>query len=300
MSISIELFGKKLNTPLIPASGVWGYGDEYDFVNNKSIGAFCTKGLSVKAKEGNPVPRITETECGVLNSVGLQNIGIKKFIDEKIPKIKDLGPKIIVNFFGNTEQEYIEAAQMLDGVDAVFALEMNVSCPNIKLGGIGFGQDAKMLEKLTSEVKKHTKKPLIVKLTPNVTDITVIAKATEAGGADAVSLINTVRGLAIDVKTKKPVLATPIGGYSGKGIKPIALRAVYETAKVVKIPVIGIGGIYSAEDVLEFIMAGAVAVQIGSAVFLDPNVCELMSKDLLDHCQKHGIKDISSLRGAAL
>lgn len=299
-AIKTRLFGTELRTPLIPASGVWGYGDEYDFVNNDYIGAFSTKGLSVKPREGNPVPRIAETECGVLNSVGLQNVGIKCFIEEKMPKIKDLGPKIIVNFFGNTEEEYIEAARLLGEVKEVFALEMNVSCPNVKTGGISFGQEPKMIEKLTSEVKKQSSKPLIVKLTPNVTDLPTIAKAAEAGGADAVSLINTVRGMSIDLKTGRPSLATPIGGYSGKGIKPIAVRAVYETAKAVKLPVIGIGGIYTAEDVLEFMMAGAAAVQIGSAVFSDPNVCELISKDLISYCEKNKIKELGSLVGKAL
>ncbi len=299
-AIKVRLFDAELKTPLIPASGVWGYGDEYDFVNNEFLGAFSTKGLSIKPREGNPVPRIAETECGVLNSVGLQNVGIKCFIEEKMPKIKDLGPKIIANFFGNTEEEYMDAARSLGAVKELFALEMNVSCPNIKTGGISFGQDPKMIEKLTSEVKKQSKKPLIVKLTPNVSNIPAIAKAAEEGGADAISLINTVRGMSIDIRTGKPSLATPIGGYSGKGIKPIAVRAVYETAKAVKIPIIGMGGIYTAEDVVEFMMAGASAVQIGSAVFSDPNICETIAKDLRLYCQENKIKDLSSIVGKAL
>jgi len=298
--ISVKLFGEKLKTPLIPASGVWGYGDEYDFVDQKYLGAFVTKGLSVRPREGNPVPRIAETECGMLNSVGLNNVGIKYFIEEKLPKVKNLGTKIIVNFFGNTEEEYIEAAKMLANVPEVFALEMNVSCPNVKSGGIAFGQDPKLIEDLTASVKKITSKPLIVKLTPNVTNIPIIAKAAEFGGADAVSLINTVRGMSIDIKTKRPTLATPIGGYSGKAIKPIAVRAVYETAKEIKIPIIGIGGIYTAEDVIEFLMAGATAVQIGSAVFANPNICEIISKNLITYCENNDIKNLLSLYKAAL
>ena len=293
--ISVKLFGERLNTPLIPASGVWGYGDEYDFVDKQYLGAFVTKGLSVKPKEGNPVPRIAETECGMLNSVGLQNVGIKCFIEEKLPKVKDLGTKIIVNFFGNTEEEYLEAAKMLTKAPEIFALEMNVSCPNVKTGGISFGQDPTVLEHLTALVKKNISKPLIVKLTPNVADIPLVAKAAEKGGADAVSLINTVRGMSIDIRTGKPSLATPIGGYSGKAIKPIAVRAVYETAKVVNIPIIGIGGIYTAEDVIEFLMAGASAVQIGSAVFCDPNVCESISKGLKIYCEKNA-KDLGMIK----
>lgn len=299
-NIKVKLFGQELNTPLIPASGVWGYGDEYDFVDQSSLGAFVTKGLSAKPRQGNPVPRIAETECGVLNSVGLQNVGIECFIQEKLPKVKDLGTKIIVNFFGNTEDEYLEAVKMLSNSPEIFALEMNVSCPNVKTGGIAFGQDPSMIKSLTQSVKKHCSKPLIVKLTPNVANIPLIAKAAEQGGADAVSLINTVRGMSIDIKTGRPSLATPIGGYSGKGIKPIAVRAVYETAKEIKIPIIGIGGIYTADDVIEFLMAGASAVQIGSAIFLDPNICNNIVKDLKTYCKNNEVKDLSSIIGKAL
>jgi len=298
--IKIKLFKETLDTPLIPASGVFGYGDEYDFINRNAIGAFVTKGLSLEPKDGNPTPRITETECGVLNSVGLQNIGIKAFVNEKLPEIKKLKMRIIVNFFGNTEEEYVKVAEMLNKQDDLFALEMNVSCPNVKTGGLAFGQDPKLITQLTKAVKKVTKKPLIVKLTPNVTSIPEIAKAAEDGGADAVSLINTVTALKIDIKTRRPMLGNTIGGLSGRAIKPIAVRAVYEAVKAVKIPVIGMGGIYTAEDALEFIMAGATALQVGSAIFYEPDICAMICKDLKDFMQKNNIKDLETIRGCAL
>ncbi len=298
--LKINLFGETLKSPLIMASGVFGYGDEYDFIDTNAIGAFSTKGLSINPKEGNVTPRIVETTAGIINSVGLQNIGIKKFIDEKMPDIKKLDMKIIANFFGNSDEEYIEAVKMLNNIKEIFALEMNISCPNVKKGGLSCGQDASHVHKLTSEVRVKTKKPLIVKLTPNVTRITDIAKAAEDAGADAVSLINTVKAMKIDIKTGRPILGNNMGGLSGRAIKPIAVNAVYEVAKAVKIPVIGMGGIFSAEDVIEFFMAGASCVQIGSAVFYNPNICSLIYKDLYDFCENNKIKKLSDLKGRAL
>lgn len=298
--ISVKLFGQKLNTPLIVASGTFGYGDEYDFIDTASIGAFCTKGLSLDPREGNPTPRIVETEYGMINSVGLQNVGVKRFLEEKLPEIKKLNMKVIVNFFGNTEQEYLRLAEMLDGVKEVFALEMNVSCPNVEKCGLAFGQDPKTLSRITAAVKSKTSKPLIVKLTPNVTDITEIAKAAEGAGADAVSMINTIKAMAIDIKTGKPILGNITGGLSGKAVKPVAVRCVYETAKAIKIPIIGLGGIYTAEDVIEFFMAGASAVQVGSAIFSDPDVCKKICSDLKDYCNNNKIKKLDDIRGSAL
>jgi dihydroorotate dehydrogenase (NAD+) catalytic subunit len=298
--IKVKLFKETLATPLIPASGVFGYGDEYDFIQREAIGAFVTKGLSLEPKEGNPTPRIAETACGIMNSVGLQNIGIKSFVNDKLPEIKKLKMKIIVNFFGNTEQEYIGVAQLLDKQKEVFALEMNVSCPNVKCGGIAFGQDPDLIERLTKAVRKVTKKPLIVKLTPNVTSIPEIASAAEDGGADAISLINTVTALKIDINTRKSALGAGTGGLSGRAIKPIAVRAVYEAAKTVKVPIIGMGGIYTAEDALEFIMAGATALQVGSAMFYEPDICAIICKDMKDFMRKNNIKSLDDIRGCAL
>ncbi|MFH1223778.1 MAG: dihydroorotate dehydrogenase [Pseudomonadota bacterium] len=298
--ISVKLFGQKLNTPIIMASGTFGYGNEYDFIDINSIGAICTKGLSLAPREGNPTPRIVETEYGMINSVGLQNVGVKAFIKEKLPEIRNLNTKIIANFFGNTEEEYLEVAKILDGVKEIFALEMNVSCPNIKSGGLSFGQCPKQINKLTSGVKKLTTKPLIVKLTPNVTEIKDIAKAAEDGGADAVSMINTIKAMKIDIKTGKPILGNIMGGLSGKAVKPVAIRCVYETAKTIKIPIIGLGGIYDAEDVIEFFMAGASAVQVGSAIFQDPDVCKRICGDLRTYMDKNKIKDMNEIKGRAL
>lgn len=298
--IKVKLFKETLETPLIPASGTFGYGDEYDFIQKDAIGAFVTKGLSLKPKEGNPTPRIAEVDGGIMNSVGLQNVGVDCFINEKLPVIKKLKMKIIVNFFGNTDEEYINVAQLLDKQKDIFALEMNVSCPNVKVGGLAFGQDPELIRQLTKAVKKVTKKPLIVKLTPNVTSIQDIAKAAEDGGADAISLINTVKAVKIDIHTRRPALGTAIAGLSGRAIKPIAVRAVYEAAQTVKIPIIGMGGIYTAEDALEFIMAGATALQVGSAIFYEPDICTIICKDLKDFMKRNGIKDLEEIKGCAL
>ncbi|MEI6093103.1 MAG: dihydroorotate dehydrogenase [bacterium] len=298
--LKIKLFGETLKSPLIMASGVFGYGDEYDFIDTNLIGAFATKGLSINPKEGNTTPRIVETAAGIINSVGLQNVGIKKFIEDKMPKIKNSKMKIIANFFGKSDEEYIEAAKQLNYVKEIFALEMNISCPNVKKGGLACGQDPAHVYKLTSEVRVSTKKPLIVKLTPNVTSITEIAKAAEDAGADAISLINTVKAMKIDIRTGRPMLGNQMGGLSGRAIKPIAIRAVYEVAKVVKIPIIGMGGIFSAEDVIEFFMAGSTCVQIGSAVFYNPDICATIYKDLNEFCTTNNIKKITDLRGKAL
>lgn len=295
MNLEIELFGQKLKTPFIPASGTFGYGEEYSFIDYSSIGAFVTKGLNLNGSEGNPRPRVAELETGLLNSIGLQNSGIYNFIENIYPNVKDLGPKIIVNFYGATEDEYIAVAKELNKID-VLAVEMNVSCPNIHAGGQSFGEKAEVLYNLTKKVKKELKHPLIVKLTPNVTDITVLAEAAISAGADGLSLINTLKGLAIDIEKAEFKIARRVAGYSGAGIKPVALRMVYEVRKKFKdIPIIGIGGIEKYSDVVEFAMLGVNAVQVGTAIFKDPNVFDKMTKDLKAYLTEKNYKSIQDI-----
>ena len=295
MNLEVELFGQKLKTPFIPASGTFGYGEEYEFVDYNNIGAFVTKGLSFNPVEGNPTPRIAELETGILNSIGLQNEGIQNFIKEKYPKVKNLSPKMLVNFYGKTEDEYIAVAKELNKID-ILAAEMNVSCPNVSKGGTSFGENPETLYRLTKKVKEHLRHPLVVKLTPNVTDIVLLASATIDAGADGLSLINTLKGLAIDVDTAEFKIARRIAGYSGAGIKPVALRMIYEVRQKFKdIPIIGIGGIYDYRDYLEFAMLGVNAVQVGTAIFKDPNVFDKMTKDLKAYLIEKKYKSIKDI-----
>lgn len=297
MDLSVNLGSLQLNNPVIAASGTFGYGLEYrSLVDLNAIGGFSTKGLSLKPKTGNPVPRVIETSSGMLNAIGLENIGLKVFLDEKLPQLENLNTRIIVNFFGDTSQEYVEMAQALSDVERLDALEMNVSCPNVEKGGLQFSSDPEVLTEVVSAVRKVSNKFLIVKLSPNVTDITLLAKAAENAGADALSVCNTFVGMSIDLKTRKPHLANRTGGLSGPAIKPLALNLVYQTVRAVKIPVIGIGGITSGEDAVEFLLAGAKAVQIGTANFIDPTSTLNVVEGIRKYCLSNGINSLSELK----
>ena len=297
MDLSVDLGGLRLINPVIAASGTFGYGLEYSsLVDLNGLGAFSTKGLSLKPKIGNPVPRVIETSSGMLNSIGLENIGIDAFLTEKLTQLKNIDTCIIVNFFGETSYEYVEMALALSDVERLDALEMNVSCPNLDKGGLQFSSDPSILAELVSAVRKVTKKFLIVKLSPNVTDITLLARAAENAGADALSVCNTFVGMSIDLKTRKPHLANKTGGLSGPAIKPLALNLVYKTAQMVKIPVIGIGGITSGDDAVEFLLAGAKAVQIGTANFIDPASTISVIDGIRKYCLSNGMKKLSELK----
>ena len=297
-SLEVDIAGLKLRNPVMPASGTFGYGEEYvPYLDLNGLGAIVTKGLSLQPKAGNKTPRICETVSGMLNAIGLQNVGIDVFIKHKMPFLNQIDSPVIVNFFGNTQEEYGEVAARLDDVEGVAALEMNISCPNVKHGGIVFGTEAKAAHDVISLVRKRTKKPLIVKLTPNVTDIRVTAQAAEDAGADALSLINTLTGMSVDVKTRKPALANTIGGLSGPAVRPIAVRLVHQVVQTVKVPVIGVGGITCARDALEFLIVGAKAVQVGTANFVDPNAMETVIRGLEDFCIEEGISDINEIIG---
>jgi len=269
--MSVEIAGIKMRNPVMTASGTFGYGEEFaDYMDLESIGAMITKGLSLKPKAGNNTPRIVETPGGMLNAIGLQNVGIEAFIAKKMPFLKGVNTPVIVNLYGNSLEEYGELAARIEGIDGVAGVEVNISCPNVKQGGIVFGTDPDAARQVVELVRRSTTKPLIVKLSPNVTDIVSMAKACVDAGAEALSLINTLTGMAIDINSRRPVLANITGGLSGPAIKPVALRMVWQVAKAVNVPIIGIGGIMNATDALEFILAGATAVQVGTASFLTP------------------------------
>ena len=297
MDLSVELGSLYLNNPVIAASGTFGYGLEYSsLVDLNALGGFSTKGLSLKPKVGNPVPRVIETSSGMLNAIGLENIGLEAFLSEKLPQLKNFNTRIIVNFFGDTTQEYAAMARALSDVERLDALEMNVSCPNVEKGGLQFSSDTEVLTEVVSSVRKATEKFLIVKLSPNVTDITLLAKAAENAGADALSVCNTFVGMSIDLKTRKPHLANRTGGLSGPAIKPLALNLVYQTVRAVQIPVIGIGGISSGEDAVEFLLAGAKAVQIGTANFIDPVSTLHVIEGIRQYCLANGVNNLSELK----
>ena len=297
MDLSVKLDGLSLNNPIIAASGTFGYGLEYSsFVDLNALGGFSTKGLSLMPKAGNPVPRVIETSSGMLNAIGLENIGLEAFLSEKLPQLKNFNTRILVNFFGDTTHEYVEMARALSDVERLDALEMNVSCPNVEKGGLQFSSDVGVLTEVVSSVRKATEKFLIVKLSPNVTDITLLAKAAENAGADALSVCNTFVGMSIDLKTRKPHLANRTGGLSGPAIKPLALNLVYQTVRAVQIPVIGIGGISSGEDAVEFLLAGAKAVQIGTANFIDPASTLHVIEGIRKYCLANGVNNLSELK----
>lgn len=297
--MSVNLAGIALRNPVMTASGTFGYGEEFsEYVDLNTLGAFITKGLCVNPRSGNPTPRIVETPGGMLNAIGLQNVGIEAFIEKKVPFLRTVNTPCIVNFFGETVEEYAEMAARLDAIPEVAGLEMNISCPNVKQGGIIFGTDPTCAASIVKACRAATKKPLFVKLSPNVTDIVGMAHACADEGADALSLINTLIGMAIDLKKRRPVLANITGGLSGPAIKPVALRMVWLVAKAVKIPVIGIGGIMNATDALEFILAGASAIQVGTASFINPGAAQTIAEEMEAWMLANGVTDIKELIGA--
>lgn len=299
MNLEVNIGKLKLKNPVMTASGTFGYGEEYsEFVDLNKLGAVVAKGISLKPMQGNPPPRICETPCGMLNAIGLQNVGLKIFLKEKLPFLRKFDTAVVANILGSSTSEYVKLSESLDdaGVDAI---ELNVSCPNVKKGGILFGTDIKMLGRLILKVRKSVKNAvLITKLSPNVADIKAFAKTAEDSGSDAVSLINTIPGLSIDINTRRPRIRNITGGLSGPAIRPIAVRMVYEASGAVKIPVIGMGGIMNAEDALEFIIAGASAIAVGTANFSKPTVTIDILDGLLEYMKKEGIQDINSLRGS--
>ncbi|MBD5136038.1 MAG: dihydroorotate dehydrogenase [Lachnospiraceae bacterium] len=298
MNTKVKLAGVELKNPVMTASGTFGSGMEYsEFVDLNKLGAVVTKGVANIPWEGNPVPRVAETYGGMLNAIGLQNPGIDLFIKRDLPFLKKYDTKVIVNVCGKSLNDYLEVVERLSDED-VDMLEINISCPNVKEGGIAFGQSEKSVEMVTKEVKKKAKQPVIMKLSPNVTDITVMSKAAEAGGADVISLINTLTGMKIDIERQTFALANKTGGMSGPAVKPVALRMVYQAANAVKIPVIGMGGISCAEDAIEFILAGATAISVGTANFSNPFVTEEIAAGIESYMDRHKISDIAELIGA--
>lgn len=298
MNTKINLAGVELKNPVMTASGTFGSGMEYsEFVDLNKLGAVVTKGVANVPWPGNPAPRIAETYGGMINAIGLQNPGIDTFVKRDIPFLRQYDTRIIVNVCGKSEADYIEVVERLAG-EPVDMLEINISCPNVKEGGIAFGQDPKAVERITNAVKKRAKQPVIMKLSPNVTDITEMARAAEAGGADVISLINTLTGMKIDINRRTFAVANKTGGLSGPAIRPVAVRMVYQTANAVKLPIIGMGGITCAEDALEFILAGATAVSVGTANFHNPKVTEEIIAGIESYMQKYNINDINTLIGA--
>ena len=291
--------GLTLKNPVMTASGTFGYGEEYaDFIDLTKLGGILVKGTTLNHREGNPYPRMAETPSGMLNAVGLQNKGIDYFVETIYPRIKDIDTNIIVNVSGSTIEDYCAVAEKVNALENIPAIELNVSCPNVKQGGMAFGVTTSGIEQVVSAVRKAYDKHLIVKLSPNVTSIADLALAAEASGADSVSLINTLLGMAIDAEKRRPKLSTVTGGLSGACVKPIALRMVWQVAKAVKIPVIGLGGISSATDAIEFLLAGASAIEIGTANFIDPTITVKVAQGIVEYCERHGFKNVSDLTGA--
>jgi dihydroorotate dehydrogenase (NAD+) catalytic subunit len=298
--MKVSLAGLELANPVIAASGTFGYGIEFEeIVSLEQIGGFVTKGISLEPMAGHPAPRIVQTAAGMLNAIGLQNVGVEDYINRKLPPLSRYPLcNVIVNVFGYTVGEYIGVIERLNQAAGIAAYELNVSCPNVHAGGMAFGSDPGSLEYLVSRAKTASKRPLIVKLSPNVTSIAHMAKIAAEAGADAVSLTNTFLGMSIDPETRRPRLSNITGGLSGPAIKPIALRMVYETAKAVNIPILGMGGIVTAEDAVEFLLAGATAVQVGTASYADPRAVERLAHSLESWCRSHGVEKVSKLTGA--
>jgi len=298
VDLSVRIGSLVLKNPLMSASGCFGYGLEYaDIVDLSSLGAVVVKGLFLKEREGHPPPRIVETPSGMLNAIGLQGIGVHRFVREKMPELRRLGAVVIVNVCGSSIEEYVEVTRVLSDCEGVAAIELNISCPNIKEGGIQFGCNLASTGEVVAAVRKATALPLIPKLTPNVTSVSSFARAAEENGADAVSLVNTFLAMVLDVETRRPVLSNGMGGLSGPAIRPIAVRMVYECAQQVRIPVIGMGGIGSARDVLEFMIAGATAVQVGTANFVDPFIWPKLQAGIEDYMTRHGVARAADLVG---
>ena len=298
MNLEVNLGGIKLKNPVTVASGTFGYGREYsEFYDLGEIGAICTKGTSLRPKTGNKAPRVCETSSGMLNAIGLENKGLEYFAEFDLPFLKKFDTKIIVNTFGSTVEDYVEACRFLNKLD-IDGVEINLSCPNVKAGCMAFGNTYEGVKEVTEKCRRVIDKPLIVKLTPNVTDITQTAKAVEDAGADGVSLINTLMGMKIDIDKRRPVLANNTGGLSGPAIKPVAVRMVYQVAQKVKIPILGLGGIVSGDDAIEFMLAGATAISIGSGNFIDPYVAPKTVKGIEDYMKKYNISDVNDIIGS--
>lgn len=297
LDLRVNIAGVELKNPVTTASGTFAPREFAQFMDLSELGGVIVKGISSTPWNGNPTPRVAETYGGMLNAVGLQNPGVDYFIENDLPFLEQFDTKVIVNLAGKTIEEYCEVASKLADT-SVDLLELNISCPNVKEGGIGFGTSAKMAEQVTRAVKKVSKQPLIVKLSPNVTDITEIAKAVEYAGADAVSLINTLIGMKIDIHKKSPVLANKIGGFSGPAIKPVAVRMVYQVARAVKVPIIGLGGIMTGEDAIEFILAGASAISVGTASFTNPKACLDIKQGIINYMNQYGFKSIKEIQEA--
>lgn len=301
VDLSVDVGGVVLKNPVMTASGTFGYGIEFkDYVDLNKLGGIVVKGLSIEPSKGNPPPRIVETACGMLNAIGLENIGIRAFVKDKIPALSKLQTPVFINVYGKTEGDYVSVAEIADEVPAIAGMEINISCPNVSQGGLAFGVDPCSAASVVKAVRSVTRKPLMVKLTPNVTDITVVAKSVVDAGADSLSLINTITGMAIDLKTRKPKLANKVGGLSGPAIKPVALRMVWQVANAVSVPVVGMGGIMNAEDALEFIVAGATAVQIGTANFVNPGATLEIIEGMTRYLKENNISSIKDLKGSLI
>lgn len=298
MNLKVDIGGLELKNPVMTASGTFGYGEEFsDFMDLDRLGGFLVKGTTLNHREGNPYPRMAETPSGMLNAVGLQNKGIEYFIEHIYPRMQQYNTNVIVNANGSTLEEYVALCERLNELDDIPAIELNISCPNVKEGGMAFGVCPASAERVTKAVREVYKKPLMVKLSPNVTDITEIAKAVEGAGADSVSLINTLLGMAVNAEKRQPVLSTVTGGLSGAAVKPVALRMVWQVAQAVKVPVIGMGGIMNATDAVEFMLAGATAVQVGTGNFIDPTLTIKVLEGIEEYCQRHGFDDVNDIIG---
>lgn len=298
VNLGIDFNGLKLKNPVLTASGTFGYGSEFsDFVDLNKLGGFIVKGTTLKHREGNPYPRMAETASGMLNAVGLQNKGVDVFCNKIYPEIKDFKTNILVNVSGSLIEDYVETASIINNLENIPGIELNISCPNVKEGGMAFGTSCASASEVVKAVRKVYKKHLMVKLSPNVTDIVSIAKSVEEQGADSVSLVNTFLGMAIDSKTRRPKLSTITGGLSGPAIKPIALRMVWQVSKAVKIPICGLGGIMNADDAIEFLLAGASCIQVGTANFIHPDATIKILEGIEYYCRKYGVKDINELIG---
>ncbi len=296
--LSVEIAGLRLKNPVIAASGTFGYGVEFaHLVDLNSLGGIVVKGLSREPMPGNPAPRLVETAAGMINAIGLQNIGARAFVDEKLPELRRYETAVFANVFGCATEDYVEVVRILEDGEGLAAYELNVSCPNTKKGGISFGADPLLTQEVTAAVKRVASRPVIVKLSPNVTDITIMAKAAADGGADALSLVNTIVAMAIDLDSRKPLLSNVTGGLSGPAIKPIALRMVYQAAQAVRIPAIGLGGITTGRDALEFMVAGASAVQVGTASYFDPRATSRIVREMDGWCREYKVDAVSSLIG---
>ena len=301
VNTAIKIGGITLKNPVMTASGTYGYGLEYsDFIDLSKLGGIVVKGTTLNPRQGNPYPRMAETPSGMLNAVGLQNKGVEYFCSEIYPSIKDIDTHMIVNVSGSTIEDYMATAERIAELDKIPAIELNISCPNVKEGGMAFGVTCAGAAEVVRAVRKVYPKTLIVKLSPNVTDITEIARAVEVEGADSISMINTLLGMAIDVKSRKPILSTVTGGLSGPAVKPVALRMVWQTAKVVSIPIIGMGGISSCEDAIEFLLAGASAVQVGTYNFVDPTITTKIASGIEDYLVQNNMTDVSELIGGLI